>query len=361
MSKRFVLRFFATLGSIGLYLVPFLAGAILVFWWFNSNLLSPVAPGSDEVVLYEVKEGEDLPTISEGLQARELLRNAWSVVFLSKLRSDSGEKLSFVAGEYSLSPGQTPNEILDTLLSGKTVQHALELGECLTVRDVARVIGQANLVSESEAFEALRDQHTLARLGIPAYLPEGYLFAGSYSFSKPIRGEQVVAKIVTEGQKRLDDQLPGWKARAGEIKFRPYEVLILASLLEKEGATEAERKIISSLYHNRLRVGMPLQSEAALRYSLPADQQFVTNEDINSQGPYNLYLNTGLPPTPVCSPSFGSIRAALYPDDTDYLYMVRRDDGTLDYSETIKEHQEKLDAYNAGGPSADAQRIELLP
>lgn len=320
--------------------MAFLLGLSAVYFWFDRNLLSPLEPESETSVVFEIKEGWNLKTISEGLEEAGLIRRWWSVYYLSRLKDDEN-KLSITAGEYALSPDKTPQQILDILLSGETVQHKLVLPAGITVRQAAKLIGDADLVSEYQAFEALRDQQIMTRLGIPAYVPEGYLLEGRYSFRKPITAAQVVAKIATESKERLDQELEGWKSRASEIGFLPYEILVIASILEKESESITERKILSSLYHNRLRIGMPLQSDAVLRYNLAEDHGEITQEDISSPSPYNLYLNTGLPPTPICTPSIASIDAALYPDDTDFLYFLRRRDGSLDYSATFKEHEAK--------------------
>lgn len=346
LDKRFLVRFFATLGSIGIYVLPFLIGLGLVYAWLHGSLLAPIEKGNKETVLFEIKEGWDINTIAQKLEDSGLLAKAWSLEFLSNLRSsDDGKALSIVSGEYSLSKGQTPSEILSTLLGGGTVKHDLVIPVGVTVQQAAKIIGDAHLVSEEEAYQALRNHSTMVRLGIPAYIPEGYLMAGTYQFSKPIKGQQIVAEIVTKSQEMLDQQLEDWKARASALGFSPYEILTLASLLEKETSDPLARKTISSIFHNRLRIGMELESLASLRYTLPDTQVEITREDILAPGPYNLFQNMGLPPTPICTPSLDSIQAALYPEDTDYLYFFKADDGTFVFSETGSEHRKQLQAH----------------
>ncbi len=343
MNKDFLLRFFVTLGSLGIYVVPFLIGLGIVFFWFNQNLLAAADPESKETRIFEIREGWDIDKISAELHAAGFTNTDWSVSFLSSLK-DSSEG-AILAGEYSISPALTPREILAALMEGNTIEHELELPSGLTTREAARLIAKANLAPESELYEAMRNHSTMVRLGVPSYIPEGYILGGKYKFRKPISAQQIVVEIVTESIKQLDQQLDDWKTRATALGFSPYEILILASLVEKQTDDEETRKILSSIFHNRLRIGMELESLPAIRYTLPDSQEKITREDILAPGPYNLFQKTGLPPTPICTPSFNSITAALYPADTDYLYFMKAPDGSYVYSETGSEHRANLEKY----------------
>lgn len=323
--------------------MPFLIGLGIVFFWFNANLLSAASPESKETRIFEIQEGWNIEKISAELHAAGFTNTDWSVSFLSSL--DDGSEGKILAGEYSISPSLTPREILTALMQGETIEHELELPSGLTTREAARLIAAANLAPESQLYEAMRNHSTMVRLGVPSYIPEGYILSGKYKFRKPISAQQIVVEIVTESIKKLDKELDDWKTRSTALGFSPYEILILASLIEKQSDDEETRKTLSSIFHNRLRIGMELESLPAIRYTLPDSQEKITRADILAPGPYNLFQKTGLPPTPICTPSFSSINAALYPADTDYLYFMKAPDGSYVYSETGSAHRANLEKF----------------
>ena len=334
-------RFFVLLGSLGLYFLAFILGASLVLFWFYTTFKAPALKGSTTTVLFEVDKGWGMRQVAEELQRRNLIKSWWSVYWWSKIKKDAKDK-QLVAGEYELSPGNTPTQILDHLLSGKKVEHEVAVQPGMDIRDVAKQVAKSGLATEEETLDALKDQNVMAKLGIPAYIPEGYIMAGSYMFSRPITVKQLVFKLVEQGKAELDAKNPGWEGRAVQLGFRPYEILTLASIIEKEAPSPAEKGKVSSLYHNRLRIGMPLQSNKVLLYGLPNFRGDIGQEQIKMPGPYNTYLNTGLPPTPICNPGAEALKAALYPEDTDFLYMLDKGDGTHDFAATYKAYQEQL-------------------
>ena len=183
------------------------------------------------------------------------------------------------------------------------------------------------------------------KLSIPSLTPEGFIFPETYSFSRPVTAHEIVERIVEEGRKRLDERLKGWKERGQQLGFNPYQVLVLASIIEKETGKPEERGVISSVFHNRLRIAMPLQSDPTVIYGIQNFDGNLTKEHLKTPGPYNTYLNTGLPPTPICNPGLDAIKAAVYPEDTDYLYFVGKGDGSHQFSATYKEHQRAVDNF----------------
>ena len=337
------------LGRVGGYLIAFIIGVFLVHSWFKSNFLAPVVPGSTEQVYFEVGKGSNLKTISEELENRSLLKNWYSLYYLSKLKGNS-DQLKILAGEYQLSPGFPPLKIFDILTSGKIVQHPIMIPEGVNVRLIAELMAKTGLVTLEAANRAMTDQALMRQLEVPALTPEGFLFPETYHFSKPITAEQIIARIVQEGNKRMDDGIRNWRDRAKELGFTPYQAMVLASIIEKETGKPEERGLIASVFHNRLRIGMPLQSDPTVIYGIPNFNGNLTKEDLKTPGPYNSYLNTGLPPTPICSPGLDSLKAALYPDDTDYLYFVSKGDGSHHFSATYKEHTQAVNNYQRAVP-----------
>ena len=184
-------------------------------------------------------------------------------------------------------------------------------------------------------------------LGIPAYIPEGYLIEGVYKFNKPSSPEELVRELVNKSKANIDKKIPKWTDRADELGYRPYEILVLASIIDKESEKNStELNAISSVYHNRLKIGMQLQSKKTLKYGVPDLKEELSDNDMLEETPYNTFINIGLPPTPICSASVASIHAALFPAETDSLYFLKKTDGSFEYSTSFKEHQNKLKAQN---------------
>jgi UPF0755 protein len=339
-----IFKFFLNLGGLGFYILPFLLGVFLVFSWFQTNFLLPVDPTSTETVGYQVQAGKSLENLAKELEEKGLVNNSLSIKWLGEIRKKNKEKpFSLKAGEVALSRSMKPSEILDALSSGEIVAYQVGIPAGATVKDVAVIMAKTELVNEKQAYDALRNQRLMAQLGVPAYIPEGYLLEGGYSFQKPITAEQIVEEIVKTSKATLTTNLGNWQARASELGYRPYEILVLASILYRETSGDiSEQAKVSAVYHNRLRIGMQLQSEKTLRYGLPDLPLVLGESDRAIESPYNTFLNIGLPPTPVCSPSLEAIRAALYPDDSDHLYFFKTPQGKFVYSSTFKEHQKKL-------------------
>jgi UPF0755 protein len=346
-------NFLSALGRVGGYLIAFIIGVFFVSHAIKSNFLSAAQPGSTAQVYFEVGKGSNLRTISEQLEKQGVVKHWYSLYYLSKFKGDSAA-LKILAGEYELSPGYTPQKIFEVLTSGKIVQHPLTIPEGVNVHDVAQLMAKTGLVSLEDAQRALSDRNLMLQLDIPALTPEGYLYPETYNFSRPINAEQIVSRVVQEGMKKMDDGIRGWQDRAKEIGFTPYQMLTLASIIEKETSKSEERGLIASVFHNRLRIGMPLQSDPTVIYGIPDFNGNLTKEDLKTPGPYNTYLNTGLPPTPICNPSLDSLKAALYPEETDYLYFVGKGDGSHHFSATYKEHQQAVKNFQQGGARAAA-------
>ena len=158
----------------------------------------------------------------------------------------------------------------------------------------------------------------------------------------------MVKRMVAEWKTQLDSKIPGWRERASELGFSTIQMMTLASIIEKETGDKNERAIISSVFHNRMRIGMPLQSDPTVIYGKKDFTGNLTKEDLKTPTPYNTYINTGLPPTPICNPGIESIKAALFPQDTDFLYFVARGNGTHQFSAMYKDHVAAVNQFQTG-------------
>jgi len=334
-------KFFVILGRIGIVLVPLLIVGFIALFWIKKNFQSAVDHRSSKKVKFVIEENLTLDQIAKNLEDKKLINSAYAFKwFVEKEKSKK-----FLPGEFLLSASQTPKGIMYSLFSGKTINYVLKINSCETIAQISKSISKAKILDEKEAFEAFKNPRLMTELGIPAYIPEGYLIEGSYEFTKPKSAKEFVSQLIKKAQEQIDKKIPKWIERADELGYRPYEILVLSSIIEKEsGDNSTELASISSVYHNRLKIGMQLQSKQSLRYSIPTLPEPMSENDMLEETPYNTFINIGLPPTPICSASAASIYAALNPAETESLYFLKNKDGSFDYSNSFKEHQNKLKA-----------------
>lgn len=349
------LRFFRTLGGVSIYVIAFVFGGLLTYFWFNATFLSPVEEGSQQVVPFNVEKGWNIKTISKELENKELIRDWWSVYLLSRLQQDKIAKngiINIFPGEYRITKGMTPNEVLQALVRGDLIYYDILIPEGTRIKDMPDMMARSGLVTPEEARAALQDKTLIAGQNIPASSLEGYVFPDTYKFTRSEDATSMVRKMLEEGANKRTKEM---YEKAVSLGLTFHQILTLASIIEKETGDPAERPIISSVFHNRLRIGMPLQTDPTVIYGIENFDGNLTKQQLTEPGPYNTYLNTGLPPTPICSPGLDAINAALNPDETEYLYFVSRGDGTHQFSASYKEHREAVKRYQ----SKPAEKAEV--
>lgn len=242
------------------------------------------------------------------------------------------------AGEYRFSPAEGIPRILRRLAAGDVVRRRVTLPEGLTAEEVARRLERHGVV-DAEAF--LAEVGRAARYWIPEMegnrtgRVEGYLFPDTYEFPRGFPADRVVAAMVARFREATAD-LWAWPR---PLDLSPYEVVIVASLVEREARWDSERARIAGVLYNRLRRGMPLQVDATVLFALGRHKERVLYRDLEVDSPYNTYRRAGLPPGPIANPGLPSLVAALRPEEHDYLYYVARPDGTHVFSRTLAEHE----------------------
>ncbi|HEX6735521.1 MAG TPA: endolytic transglycosylase MltG [Azonexus sp.] len=257
-----------------------------------------------------------------------------------------GAETGIKAGSYSVSQGVTPRQLLDKLVRGKVTQGEVTLVEGWTLRQWrARLDAHPDLVGDSRG---LTEAEISRRLGIDHPRLEGWLFPDTYLFDKQSSAIDLMARAVRAMERRLAEE---WAGRAANLPYRsPYEALIMASIIEKETGREADREQVAAVFVNRLRLGMPLQTDPTVIYGLgDAFDGNLRKRDLLADTPYNTYTRRGLPPTPIAMPGLASIRAALHPAASNALYFVARGDGSSQFSSTLDEHNRAVNQYQRGG------------
>jgi UPF0755 protein len=210
------------------------------------------------------------------------------------------------------------------------------------MHQIAEAIEQQGIGSKTEFMQFATSPASALSFKIAADTLEGYLFPDTYFFPKGMSAESLAASMV----ERFENQfLPEWRVRADELKLSIHEVVTLASIIEKETGEASERPIISSVFHNRLKKNMRLESDPTVIYGIEDFDGNITRKHLKTATPYNTYTMKGLPPGPIANPGGASIQAALYPAKTDFLFFVSRKDRTHQFSTTIDEHNAAVRKY----------------
>ncbi|MFH0727475.1 MAG: endolytic transglycosylase MltG [Pseudomonadota bacterium] len=249
------------------------------------------------------------------------------------------------AGEYEVSASLSPARILEMLISGKVVLHRLTVPEGLTYHQIAGLAAGAGFFPAETFIRAAEDATLTRELGVTGTSFEGYLFPDTYYFP---RGTTARDMIIAMANRFKNIFTPEWQERAAELKMSLHEVTTLASIIEKETGASVERPLISSVFHNRLKRGMRLETDPTVIYGITEFNGNITREHLQADTPYNTYRITGLPPGPIANPGKEALYAALYPEETDYLFFVSKNNGTHQFSTSMAAHDEAVRKYQLG-------------
>lgn len=329
--------------------------------------------GSSAPISFTIPAGASFPQVLELLQEHEVIARDEARAFkLFVLHRGAAGKIS--AGEHEFRGDMTPSEILDELQRRQKVQERrVTIPEGLHSLQVAQRIVDAGLGgSTADLLAAMRDPELLAKFDIPAPSAEGYLFPDTYKFSTEASAAQIVERLLARHHQVYAElrrtHLDGARTLADDFGWGDHEVVILASLIEKETGQAAERPRIASVFLNRLRFPAfrpkLLQTDPTIIYgcTVPetkskACQQFegrIRRIHLRDRdNPYNTYTHEGLPPGPISNPGRAALEAVLAPERTRYLYFVARNDGTHKFSKTVKEHEDAVDKYIRGNAKGD--------
>jgi UPF0755 protein len=334
--------------AIFFLLAFFLALAFAVF------LLSPAdKAGSDQV--FVIKEKQPLREVAEELETRGIIKSERLFVFWAKL---TGHTKQIKAGEYALSAKMAPVEILEKLRKGIVITYAVTIPEGYTMEQIADLLESKGLARKGQFLSLARDPKILSHYGIRGSSLEGYLFPDTYQFSRGLSPLTLIDVMV----KRFWHMVGPLEERTREVGMKMEDVVILASIVEKETGRPDERPEIASVFLNRLQRGMRLESDPTVIYGIEGFEGNLKKEDLARETPYNTYVIRGLTPGPIANPGLDAIKAVLYPARTDYLYFVSKNDGTHQFSRTLAEHNRAVETYQKkkGGRSEKTGRKKHL-
>jgi len=304
-------------------------GILLAF--YSLILLWPQGNPYDSVKV-TIPKGASLKEVSATLQDNNIIRNERS--FLLAVKTLGYEK-DIPAGRFKLVKASTNFDIINQLVNGIQVNKRVTILEGWTIDVIALELQHKMGINPDEFKNACTNELLLWKWGISEKSVEGYLFPNTYLFSEEENIQDIIERMINEYKQRITVE---FRERMKELDMEEKEVITLASIIEGEAIYDKERPVISGVYHNRLNIGMRLQADPTIQYIIEGSPRRLLNKDLKIKSPYNTYLNKGLPPGPINNPGIESIRAALYPATTDYLYFVARGDGYHTFSKTKEEH-----------------------
>ena len=305
--------------------------------WYLVCLFVP--PGQGSVVCdISFPAGSGIRRLANELKSCGVIRSSWHFVLMTRLRGDAHR---LKAGEYRFNNNMTPDVILRKIVAGDVDYRKFTLPEGYSMYQAAELLEQKGYFKRDAFLEKCRDKALIARLGLNEASAEGYLYPATYNLSRGGSEEQLLEQMVGQFNKAY----AGIQEGEGTRRFSRHEIVTLASIIEKEAVSSNEKPLISSVFHNRLRIGMPLQSDPTAVYGVRAFTGKVSKADIQRPSPYNTYLNKGLPPGPIGNPGVDAVKAAMTPAKTDYLYFVARQDGTHQFSRNLEEHNRAVAYY----------------
>lgn len=312
----------------------------LSYWYFWRWAQTPIEAPEDLVINFTA--GESLGTLAEELATNHYLSDAWRLVLLGRL---AGADTRLQAGEYSFSKSATPRELLAKLTSGDVLRYAFRIQEGITVRQMLLELrAQPALVQTLAATDpqALADE-----LSLEWASAEGLFLPDTYQYTRGHSDVQLLRRAFAALDKELQEN---WHTRGAVEELKnPYELLVLASIIEKETGRAADRAQISQVFHKRLTDNMRLQTDPTVIYALgQAFDGDLTRAHLSTESPYNTYRYRGLPPSPIALVSVASLYAAAHPAPGDYVYFVAKGDGASQFSRTLAEHNKAVRKYQLG-------------
>ena len=250
-----------------------------------------------------------------------------------------------MSGEYMFDHSETMRDVIEKMKKGEVLLYKITIKEGLTIDETAIFLEKSNNFKYDELIREAGNVKLISNIDSKAKDLEGYLHPDTYFFSKGTSPKAVISTMINHFKENFS---PSYRWRAKELNMTIREIVTLASLIEKETASRDERFLISSVFHNRLRIGMPMGCDPTIIYALKLKNKYngkLTWEDLKIDSPYNTRTNKGLPPGPICSPGIASIEAALFPEKTEYLYFVAKDSKRHYFSKTLKEHNWAVKKY----------------
>jgi UPF0755 protein len=317
---------------ISLFLLT--AGIVIML---GAYLTAPVLEhGEDRVFI--IQKGMNLREISGMLEENGLIRSSMAFILRAKFK---GNGHMVRAGEYILNPSMTPERIMEMFVKGEVVAYNVTLPEGYTIEQIADVLSSYGLIGKGQFLQYVNQSGIEKMYGFQGPGLEGYLYPDTYRFTRGLNEKAIVDTMIM----RFREMTASLNDRIKESGMSLHEVVTLASIVEKETGNPDERPLIASVFFNRLSKKMRLDSDPTVIYGIKDFSGNITKRDLSTNNPYNTYVINGLPLGPIANPGIDSIRAVLYPAETDFLYFVSKNNGSHQFSKSLAEHNRAVRIY----------------
>lgn len=330
-------------------------GTSLFGYFYIKSALEPVDATDNSEKKVTIPIGSSVRGIANILEENGIIKNSTVFRYYVKFKNESG----FMAGDYSLSPSMEYGDIIAQLKTGKVMKEpvfTITIPEGKQLEEIATIISKKTNYSEDEIIKKLDDKQYIKSLikKYPATLSddilnskirhplEGYLFPATFEFYED---DPKLEKIIEDMLSKTEDIVSSYLGQIEETGLSVHEFMTMASLIEEEATEKADREKISSVFYNRIKKGMPLQTDPTVLYSMGSHQVGISYDDLEVDSPYNTYKNPGLPPGPIASPGEISMAAAINPADGKYLYFYSRPNGETIFTTTLNEHNNIKNKY----------------
>lgn len=317
-----------------LVLLALSASAFVIYW-----AREPLTAAASLPVEFTIKPGSSVRSAARAMRDAGVPATPELMELLARALGKAG---SIKAGSYQLRPGSTPLGLLDMLVRGETIQESLTIIEGWTFAQMRAEVARHKWIKNDSA--SLGEQEFMAKVA-PGYdKPEGLFYPDTYLFARGSSDLLLYQQAHAQMKKVLEQ---AWARRAADVPYSsPYEALIMASIVEKETGLQAERRQIAAVFVNRLKRGMLLQTDPTVIYGM--GERFdgnIRKQDLQTDSPYNTYMRSGLPPTPIALAGSAALEAALNPAPTSDLFFVARGDGSSFFSENLADHNKAVNKY----------------
>jgi len=318
-------------------LVCVLVAGVVAFRAYRFTTSAPSNQHTERIL--QIPRGAAVVTIARLLEKEGLLTDARLFGYYVRLKKSAGR---IKAGEFRFYTDLTPAGVLEVLTRGEEVHYKLTFPEGYNLRDMAKVVSTLDFLDGARFLAMAGDPAVAKAHGFETRTLEGFLFPSTYELTRSQNEKSLIDAMVRQFQAHWTPEL---EARAKSLHMTRLEVVTLASVIEKETGHPDERPLVGSVFHNRLKRGMKLESDPTIIYGLQNYDGDIRRADILRPHPWNTYVIRGLPPSPIANPGDGALRAALFPAETDFLYFVAKGDRTHTFSRTYAEHAQKVIEY----------------
>ena len=324
---------------VGILLFIAISMAVGLLFELKMFASTPASESASDPIIINIRPGQTLNAAADILYRKRIINSEKKFILIARFK---GYDKRLKAGEYLLSADMTPLQLLDIMVRGTVKLYKLTVPEGYNLFQIAELVEASNFGTQADFIQAATDSARVRQHGLEGETFEGYLFPDTYFFPREVTMDGIIGAMVKRFRSVF---IPKWQARAKELGWTVHQIVTLASIIEKETGAAFERPIISSVFHNRLKKKMRLETDPTVIYGIKNFDGNLTRKHLSTVTPYNTYKIRGLPIGPIANPGSASLEAALYPDDTKYIYFVSRKDSTHQFSTNLKQHNRAVRKY----------------